>query len=181
MGFIQPNLPVVDIAEWSKGTRAERIVPMMPGHIAENGFGTPLIMHCVCTASRSRSTFSAPGCSRGPPTGIDGFTNVADVVDRADRVPEGRALTRCCSKSSASVAVSGRWPVATSRRWVRSCTGCGPAPSGCHPGPDRVPLTNGQQQNAVRRAALRCATARCCSSIALVSDGSRPNPVLCTA
>ncbi len=43
MGFIQPNLPVVDMAEWSKGTRAQRIVPMAR-HIAENGFGTPLVM-----------------------------------------------------------------------------------------------------------------------------------------
>ena len=42
MGFIQPNLPVVDMAEWSEGTRAERIVPMAQ-HIAENGFGTPLV------------------------------------------------------------------------------------------------------------------------------------------
>ncbi len=45
MGFIQPNLPVVDAA-WSKGTRAERIVPMAR-HIAANGFGTPLIMHVM--------------------------------------------------------------------------------------------------------------------------------------
>jgi hypothetical protein len=43
MGFIQPNLPVVDIAEWSQRPRAERVVPMTR-HIAENGFGTPLVM-----------------------------------------------------------------------------------------------------------------------------------------
>ena len=46
MGFVQPNLPVVDMAEWSKKPRAERVVPMVR-HIAENGFGTPLIMHVM--------------------------------------------------------------------------------------------------------------------------------------
>ena len=43
MGFIQPNLPVVDLDEWKKGTRSERVVPMVR-HIAQNGFGTPLVM-----------------------------------------------------------------------------------------------------------------------------------------
>ena len=33
MGFFQPNLPVVDMAEWSKKPRAERVVPMVR-HIA---------------------------------------------------------------------------------------------------------------------------------------------------
>ena len=28
MGFLKQDAPVVDYAEWSKGTRAERIVPM---------------------------------------------------------------------------------------------------------------------------------------------------------
>lgn len=39
MGFVQPNLPVVDMAEWSRQPRAQRIVPMVR-HIAENGFAT---------------------------------------------------------------------------------------------------------------------------------------------
>ena len=46
MGFIRPNLPVVDVAEWSTRSRAERIVPMAR-HIAEHGFGTPLVMHVM--------------------------------------------------------------------------------------------------------------------------------------
>ena len=39
MGFLQPNLPVVDDA-WRAGTRAERMRPMAR-HVAEVGFGTP--------------------------------------------------------------------------------------------------------------------------------------------
>ncbi|WP_078284794.1 DUF3556 domain-containing protein [Mycobacteroides chelonae] len=44
MGFLKPTLPVVDIAEWSKGTRAEKIRPMAR-HWAEVGFGTPVALH----------------------------------------------------------------------------------------------------------------------------------------
>ncbi|MQY21846.1 DUF3556 domain-containing protein [Nocardia macrotermitis] len=44
MGFLEPDLPVVDMAEWSRGTRAERIRPMAR-HWAEVGFGTPVVLH----------------------------------------------------------------------------------------------------------------------------------------
>jgi len=44
MGFLKPELPQVDIEEWSKGTRSEKIQPMAR-HWAEVGFGTPVVMH----------------------------------------------------------------------------------------------------------------------------------------
>src|SRR6201995_101524 len=44
MGFLKPDMPVVDFAEWSKGTRSEKIRPMAE-HWAEVGFGTPVVMH----------------------------------------------------------------------------------------------------------------------------------------
>jgi Transmembrane protein of unknown function (DUF3556) len=44
MGFLKPDLPVVDFAEWSKGTRAEKLRPMAR-HWAEVGFGTPVALH----------------------------------------------------------------------------------------------------------------------------------------
>ncbi len=44
MGFLKPDLPQVDIAEWSKGTRSEKIRPMAR-HWAEVGFGTPVALH----------------------------------------------------------------------------------------------------------------------------------------
>ena len=44
MGFLQPDLPQVDIDEWNKGTRSEKIRPMAK-HWAEVGFGTPVVMH----------------------------------------------------------------------------------------------------------------------------------------
>ena len=44
MGFLKPEMPQIDIAEWSKGTRSEKIRPMAR-HWAEVGFGTPVVMH----------------------------------------------------------------------------------------------------------------------------------------
>src|SRR5271154_6007382 len=44
MGFLKPDLPEIDIAEWSTGTRSEKIQPMAR-HWAEVGFGTPVVMH----------------------------------------------------------------------------------------------------------------------------------------
>src|ERR1700753_2120265 len=44
MGFLKPEMPQIDIAEWSKGTRSEKIRPMAK-HWAEVGFGTPVVIH----------------------------------------------------------------------------------------------------------------------------------------
>ncbi|MFT4201293.1 DUF3556 domain-containing protein [Gordonia sp. (in: high G+C Gram-positive bacteria)] len=45
MGFLKQDAPQVDDFEaWSKGTRAEKIVPMAR-HWAEVGFGTPVVLH----------------------------------------------------------------------------------------------------------------------------------------
>ena len=44
MGFLQPELPQVDIDEWSKLSRSEKIRPMAR-HWAEVGFGTPVVLH----------------------------------------------------------------------------------------------------------------------------------------
>jgi len=44
MGFLKPEVPVIDFAEWSPGTRSEKIRPMAR-HWAEVGFGTPVALH----------------------------------------------------------------------------------------------------------------------------------------
>ncbi|WP_216897279.1 DUF3556 domain-containing protein [Nocardia alni] len=44
MGFLEPELPVVDMGEWSKGTRGQKIAPMAR-HWADVGFGTPMVLH----------------------------------------------------------------------------------------------------------------------------------------
>ncbi len=44
MGFLKQEVPQLDFAQWSTGTRAERIRPMAV-HWAEVGFGTPVALH----------------------------------------------------------------------------------------------------------------------------------------
>ncbi len=49
MGFLKQEIPVIDFAGWSKGTRSQRIRPMAV-HWAEVGFGTPVALHLFYVA-----------------------------------------------------------------------------------------------------------------------------------
>jgi hypothetical protein len=74
MGFLKPDLPLVDFAEWSRGTRAEKIRPMAR-HWAEVGFGTPVALHLfyvvkICLYILGGWLFALAT------KGIDGFLNV---------------------------------------------------------------------------------------------------------
>ena len=50
MGFLQPNLPIVDMAEWSKGTRASG--PPDRQHMA-NGYGAPDVVYLATGQDRA--------------------------------------------------------------------------------------------------------------------------------
>jgi len=74
MGFLKPDLPQIDMAEWNKGTRSEKIRPMAR-HWAEVGFGTPMVLHLFYVVKillyilfAWLIVFSTKG--------IEGFTNV---------------------------------------------------------------------------------------------------------
>ena len=74
MGFLKPDMPVVDFAEWSQGTRSEKIRPMAR-HWAEVGFGTPVVMHLFYVFKIL--LYILGGWLFALATkGIDGFTNV---------------------------------------------------------------------------------------------------------
>ena len=75
MGFLKQDAPVVDYAQWSKGTRAEKIVPMAR-HWAEVGFGTPVVLHLFYVVKILLYVLVAWLIALTT-TGIDGFTNVA--------------------------------------------------------------------------------------------------------
>ncbi|BEH78039.1 hypothetical protein YM3MPS_38420 [Mycobacterium pseudoshottsii] len=96
MGFIQPNLPVVDMAEWSKGTRAQRIVPMAR-HIAENGFGTPLVMPVMYGIKIVLYILGAY-CSPCP-----------QAVSRASATSARGGRNRSCSRRPCSTRCCSRW------------------------------------------------------------------------
>ncbi|MUL45851.1 DUF3556 domain-containing protein [Mycobacterium sp. CBMA293] len=75
MGFLKQDTPVIDFAEWSKGTRAQKIIPMAR-HWAEAGFGTPVALHLFYVVKIG--LYILGGWLIALSTkGIDGFANVA--------------------------------------------------------------------------------------------------------
>src|ERR1700733_1124235 len=75
MGFLQPELPQVDIDEWSKLSRSEKIRPLAR-HWAEVGFGTPVVLHLFYVVKIGLYVLGAWLIALST-RGIDGFTNVA--------------------------------------------------------------------------------------------------------
>jgi len=74
MGFLKQEVPVVDFAEWSKGTRAERIRPMAR-HWAEVGFGAPVALHLFYVLKILAYVFVGAVFALAT-KGIDGLGNV---------------------------------------------------------------------------------------------------------
>jgi hypothetical protein len=75
MGFLKQDTPQIDFEQWSKGTRAEKIVPMAR-HWAEVGFGTPVALHLFYVAKIAAYLLVAWLIALGT-DGINGFTDVA--------------------------------------------------------------------------------------------------------
>jgi hypothetical protein len=176
MGFVQPNLPVVDITEWSKKPRAERVVPMVR-HIAENGFGTPLIMHVMYGIKIALYILGA-WLFAWSTNGIDGFTNVAAWWTEPIVFEKAVLYTMlfevvglgCCFGP-----LAGRYfpPMGSILYWLR------PGTIRLPPWPDRVPLTKGNDRTPFD--ALLYGILLGLLVLGLVSDGSGPIPVLGTA
>ena len=175
MGFIQPNLPVVD-AEWSERPRAERIIPMTR-HIAENGFGTPLIMH-VMYGVKIGLYILGGWLFAWATNGIGGFTDVAAWWTEPIVFQKAVLYTMlfevvglgCCFGP-----LAGRYfpPMGSILYWLR------PGTIRLPPWPDRVPLTKGN--NRTPFDVLLYGALLVLLAIALVSDGSGPISALHTA
>ena len=175
MGFVQPNLPVVDMAEWSKKPRAERVVPMVR-HIAENGFGTPLIMHVMYGIKIALYILGA-WLFVWSTNGIDGFTNVAAWWTEPIVFEKAVLYTMlfevvglgCCFGP-----LAGRYfpPMGSVLYWLR------PGTIRLPPWPDRVPLTKGNDRTPFD--ALLYGILLGLLVLGLVSDGSGPIPALGT-
>ncbi|OBA78540.1 hypothetical protein A9W99_22940 [Mycobacterium sp. 1164966.3] len=176
MGFIQPNLPVVDLADWSKRTRAERIVPMTR-HIAENGFGTPLVMHVMYGVKIALYILGAWLFALSTKR-IHGLTNVAAWWSEPIVFQKAVLYTMlfevvglgCCFGP-----LAGRYfpPMGSILYWLR------PGTIRLPPWPNRVPLTKGSTRTPLD--ALLYGTLLTVLAIALVSDGTGPIPALGTA
>ena len=104
MGFLKPDLPVVD-ADWFTGTRAERIRPMAR-HWAEVGFGTPVVLHLFYVLKIGLYILSA-WLFALTTRGIDGFTDVGSWWSEPI-VFQKVVLYTCCSRCWGWAAASAR-------------------------------------------------------------------------
>ncbi|ORB28116.1 DUF3556 domain-containing protein [Mycolicibacterium parafortuitum] len=173
MGFLKQDAPVVDYAEWSKGTRAERIVPMAR-HWAEVGFGTPVVLHLFYVLKILLYVLVAWLIVLST-AGIDGFTNVAAWYHEPivyQKVVFYTMLFEVVGLGCGFGPLNNRFfpPMGSVLYWLR------PKTIRLPPWPNRVPLTSGDTRtpvDVVLYAALLVVLV-----IALFSDGTGPIPEL---
>lgn len=171
MGFLKQDAPVIDYAEWSKGTRAERIVPMAR-HWAEVGFGTPVIMHLFYVVKILLYILVAWLIVLST-QGIDGFTAVAEWYHEPivyQKVVLYTMLFEIVGLGCGFGPLNNRFfpPMGSILYWLR------PKTIRLPPWPNRVPLTKGDSRtpvDVVLYGALLVTLV-----VALFSDGTGPIP-----
>ncbi|BBX53633.1 DUF3556 domain-containing protein [Mycolicibacterium poriferae] len=173
MGFLKQDAPVVDYAEWSKGTRAERIVPMAR-HWAEVGFGTPVVMHLFYVVKIALYILGA-WLIVLTTAGIDGFTNVSSWYAEPivyQKVVLYTMLFEVVGLGCGFGPLNNRFfpPMGSILYWLRPNTIRLP------PWPSRVPLTSGDTRGPVDVALYGGLLVMLV--VALCSDGSGPIPEL---
>ncbi|MDT5328209.1 MAG: hypothetical protein QOF25_5361, partial [Mycobacterium sp.] len=175
MGFLKQESPVVDYAEWSKGTRAEKIVPMAR-HWAEVGFGTPVVLHLFYVVKILLYVLAA-WLVVLTTDGIDGFTNVAQWYAEPivfEKVVLYTMLFEVVGLGCGFGPLNNRFipPMGSALYWLR------PKTIRLPPWPTRIPLTKGTSRtpfDVLMYVALLIALL-----FALLSDGSGPIPELNT-
>jgi len=162
MGFLQPNLPQLDLPTWRTGTRAERIGPVAR-HFAEHGFGTPDVVIVMYVAKIA--VYVGGGLLVALTTsGVDAMTDLGAF----QKVVLWTLLFEVLGLGCGFGPLNLRFvpPMGSFLYWLR------PGTIRLPPWPGRVPLTRGDRRtplDVVLYAALLLAT-----GWALVS----PGPVL---
>ncbi len=175
MGFLKQDAPVVDYEEWSKGTRAEKIVPMAR-HWAEVGFGTPVVLHLFYVVKILLYVLAA-WLIVLTTRGIDGFTNVASWYAEPivfEKVVLYTLFFEVVGLGCGFGPLNNRFfpPLGSILYWLR------PKTIRLPPWPNRIPLTKGTARTPVD--ALLYAALLVMLVVALVSDGTGPIPALGT-
>jgi Transmembrane protein of unknown function (DUF3556) len=175
MGFLKQDAPVIDFEEWTKGTRAEKIVPMAR-HWAEVGFGTPVVLHLFYVVKIL--LYILGGWLFALATkGIDGFTNVASWYAEPivfEKVVLYTMLFEVIGLGCGFGPLNNRFfpPMGSILYWLRPNTIRLP------PWPNKVPLTKGTTRTPVDAALYGAVLV--VLLIALFSDGTGPVPALGT-
>ncbi|WP_280232065.1 DUF3556 domain-containing protein [Nocardia cyriacigeorgica] len=175
MGFLRPNLPVVDYDEWSKGTRSEKIRPMAR-HWAEVGFGTPVALHLFYVVKIALYILAAWLIVLST-SGIDGFTQVGSWWTEPivfQKVVLFTMLFEVVGLGCGFGPLNNRFfpPMGSILYWLR------PGTIRLPPWPGRVPLTAGTARTPVD--ALLYGMLLVLLLVALFSDGTGPIPELDT-
>ncbi|GAA5064754.1 DUF3556 domain-containing protein [Nocardia callitridis] len=169
MGLLKQELPTIDFATWSKGTRAQKIEPMAR-HWAETGFGTPVLLHLFYVLKIALYLLGAWLIVLST-TGIDGFTDVATWYDEPivfQKVVLYTMLFEVVGLGCGFGPLNNRFmpPLGSILYWLR------PKTIRLPPWPNRVPLTSGTTRtpfDAVLYAALLIML-----GLALGTDGTGP-------
>ncbi|MGB8387980.1 DUF3556 domain-containing protein [Mycobacterium sp.] len=175
MGFLKPELPQIDMAEWNKGTRSEKIRPMAR-HWAEVGFGTPVALHLFYVAKIL--LYILGGWLFALTTkGINGFTGVASWWSEPivfQKVVLYTMLFEVIGLGCGFGPLNNRFfpPMGSILYWMRFGTIRLP------PWPDRVPWTTGTKRTPIDVALY--ALLLLVTLGALFSGGTGPVPELGT-
>jgi hypothetical protein len=175
MGFLKQDTPQIDIEEWSKGTRAEKIIPMAR-HWAEVGFGTPIALHLFYVVKIGLYILAAWLLALTT-TGINGFTNVAHWYAEPivfEKVVLYTMLFEVVGLGCGFGPLNNRFfpPLGSILYWLR------PGTIRLAPWPNRIPFTKGDERTAVD--ALLYGALLVLLVIAIFSDGTGPMPALGT-
>ncbi len=169
MGFLKQDTPVIDFAEWSKGTRAEKIVPMAR-HWAETGFGTPVALHLFYVVKIG--LYILGGWLIALSTkGIDGFTNVASWWTEPivfEKVVLYTMLFEVIGLGCGFGPLNNRFfpPMGSILYWLR------PKTIRLPPWPGRIPLTRGDARTPID--VLLYGALLVLLVVALCADGTGP-------
>jgi hypothetical protein len=178
MGFLKQDTPQIDFEEWSKGSRAEKIIPMAR-HWAEVGFGTPVALHLFYVVKIGLYILGAWLLALTT-TGIGGpggFTNVAQWYAEPivfEKVVLYTMLFEVVGLGCGFGPLNNRFfpPMGSMLYWLR------PGTIRLPPWPGRIPLTRGDQRTPVD--ALLYGALLVLLVIAIFSDGTGPVPALGT-
>jgi hypothetical protein len=175
MGFLKQDTPQVDFEEWSKGTRAEKIIPMAR-HWAEVGFGTPVLLHLFYVVKIVLYILAAWLLALTT-TGISGFTSVAHWYAEPivfEKVVLYTMLFEVVGLGCGFGPLNNRFfpPMGSILYWLR------PGTIRLPPWPGRIPLTEGDNRTPVD--ALLYGALLVLLVIAVFSDGTGAMPALGT-
>ncbi|RUP31237.1 MAG: DUF3556 domain-containing protein [Mycolicibacterium sp.] len=169
MGFLTQDTPVIDFAEWNKGTRAQKIVPMAR-HWAETGFGTPVALHLFYVVKIG--LYILGGWLIALSTkGIDGFTNVASWWTEPivfEKVVLYTMLFEVIGLGCGFGPLNNRFfpPMGSILYWLR------PKTIRLPPWPGRIPLTRGDARTPID--VLLYGALLVLLVVALCADGTGP-------